>query len=64
MTLYNYLEKTIHKCYSPQCNVTSYKMKKCHQCKKARYCSRDCQKVNWSVHRVNCKKHAVICETD
>ena len=64
MTLYNYLEKTKHKCYNPQCNVTSYKMKKCQQCKKARYCSRDCQKVNWSVHRINCKKQAVICEID
>ena len=51
----------MYKCCNPDCNETSHKMKKCQKCKKTRYCSKDCQKANWSAHRINCN---TICDVD
>lgn len=38
------------------CQKTGETMKKCSQCKTARYCSTECQKADW-------KQHKPICET-
>ena len=59
----SYLTQTssIHKCWNPDCNEMNHKMKKCQKCKQARYCSRECQKINWSTHRINCN---TICDVD
>jgi hypothetical protein len=51
----------MYKCCNPDCNEMSHKMKKCEKCKKTRYCSKDCQKANWSDHRINCN---TICDVD
>jgi hypothetical protein len=50
-------ELPIYTCCNPNCNEMSNTMKKCQQCKKARYCSRECQKADWSVHRMRCINH-------
>ncbi|XP_053406877.1 uncharacterized protein LOC128559416 [Mercenaria mercenaria] len=39
-------------CY---CRITSDELKKCSKCKKAAYCSRECQKNHWERHRHLCK---------
>ncbi|KAG8720489.1 hypothetical protein FRC09_009496 [Ceratobasidium sp. 395] len=42
------------KCW--QCGKTSGGLRGCHQCRKARYCSRDCQLMHWkSGHKRVCK---------
>ena len=38
------------------CNKFSFTLKKCAQCMNVSYCSKDCQKNNWKVHRQNCRK--------
>ena len=32
-------------------------LSKCNACKKASYCSRECQVNHWKTHKVECKKH-------
>ena len=34
-------------------------LSKCAGCRKASYCSRECQVQAWKVHKVECKKHSV-----
>ena len=47
--------KYIYKCLA--CNKISVaKMRVCSRCRKANYCSRDCQKKDWKRHRNICKK--------
>ena len=31
-------------------------MKKCGRCQEVAYCSRDCQRGDWKVHKVTCQK--------
>jgi hypothetical protein len=31
------------------------KFSACGECKKARYCSQECQKVDWKTHKKSCK---------
>lgn len=40
------------------CSVCAKKadLKTCKECHKIRYCSRDCQRVDWKTHKTNCKK--------
>ncbi|XP_053389920.1 uncharacterized protein LOC123546577 [Mercenaria mercenaria] len=37
------------------CHIDSNKLKKCSKCKKANYCSRECQKQHWKRHKTICK---------
>ena len=45
--------------YGPlSCNACGYinpKLKKCSQCNCARYCSIQCQKSDWILHKVSCR---------
>ena len=36
------------------CGRTDTKLKACSRCKRAWYCSTDCQKSDWTVHKQNC----------
>mmetsp|Transcript_8091 Transcript_8091/g.18249 ORF Transcript_8091/g.18249 Transcript_8091/m.18249 type:complete len:441 (-) Transcript_8091:82-1404(-) len=33
----------------------TFKVMKCSKCKSAQYCSRECQRVHWKVHKTNCE---------
>lgn len=35
-------------------NCLSHAAKRCGRCRKAYYCSAECQKENWALHKVNC----------
>ncbi|XP_053406880.1 uncharacterized protein LOC123546578 [Mercenaria mercenaria] len=37
------------------CHIDSNKLKKCAECKKASYCSKECQKQHWKRHQNICK---------
>jgi hypothetical protein len=36
------------------CHTASIRLLRCSNCKRARYCSRTCQKAHWSAHRTAC----------
>ena len=38
------------------CNASSNKLLTCGGCGKVKYCSKECQKVAWKAHKVQCKK--------
>ena len=40
------------------CNKTDVKLRSCASCRSARYCSSECQKKDWSKHRVICGKRS------
>ncbi|KAK6991798.1 hypothetical protein R3P38DRAFT_3090981 [Favolaschia claudopus] len=37
--------------------------RQCSECKKARYCSRECQKQNWPTHKIVCKSLKEVDKT-
>lgn len=39
-----------------QCGGIGRPLLMCTKCKKARYCSKDCQNVDWKEHKQNCKR--------
>jgi len=45
-------------CASPACRISAPRtvFKKCAGCARSLYCSRSCQKKDWSQHRKKCKK--------
>ncbi|KAK3271460.1 hypothetical protein CYMTET_20191 [Cymbomonas tetramitiformis] len=45
-------ERTIQKCAA--CSLPGKKMKKCSGCRLVSYCSRECQKEHWKMHKENC----------
>lgn len=45
----NYRERTCAKCQKTGVNLS-----RCSRCKDTFYCSRDCQKEDWSSHKVKC----------
>ena len=38
------------------CGIKREKMQKCGRCKKAHYCSKECQAQAWPEHKKACKK--------
>lgn len=39
-------------------------LKTCKECHKIKYCSRECQRVDWNTHKTNCKKEKGETEND
>lgn len=35
-------------------------LRQCSQCRIARYCSANCQRENWNVHKMLCSSHAQL----
>ena len=40
--------------YCHHCGSTGVDVMKCSQCRKAEYCSRECQSLNWKFHKKSC----------
>ena len=38
-------------------------MKKCARCQEVTYCSRDCQRGDWKVHKVTCRAVHTVTST-
>ena len=38
------------------CGIKVSDMKRCADCGKVKYCSRECQKKHWKIHKADCKK--------
>ena len=52
-----YIKKAIkHRCLT--CNKNG--ILKCGRCKKAYYCSKDCQRKHWKMHKIKCKEHKSV----
>ena len=54
--------RKLKKFHKHHCNIeacTNKSTLKCSQCKLVRYCSRECQKLDWKKHRKCCKGHAI-----
>jgi hypothetical protein len=52
-------------CYNPQCSIPDRmversKMLYCTRCCQANYCSQECQKSHWPVHKEFCDKHLIL----
>lgn len=47
------LEDYTNRCYN--CNKVTKDIKACSGCKVTYYCSRECQKKDWSMHKRECK---------
>ena len=45
-------------CANPSCATGLQALLKCSRCQAAYYCSQDCQKADWRVHRTMCKEIA------
>jgi hypothetical protein len=39
---------------------TQEKMPRCGRCRQVRYCSRECQTLDWPQHKTSCKMHAEL----
>jgi len=48
------ISKTVFKCAN--CDHRYPSMKKCSACKKEHYCSSECQKTHWKIHKKVCGK--------
>jgi hypothetical protein len=44
------------KCGNPSCDHRYPSMKKCSACKNEHYCSAECQKTHWKIHKKVCDK--------
>ena len=43
-------------CFNPECTKTVVKVTKCAECIIAQYCSKECQKKNWPIHKPRCNQ--------
>ena len=46
-------------CYNPQCSIPGKTVERrqtkyCSRCRCATYCSRECQKADWTIHKIDC----------
>jgi len=41
--------------YCANCHIINAKMDICGGCKEVCYCSKDCQKIHWKLHKLSCK---------
>ena len=51
--------RRVWQCDNPACEAAaapSAQLLKCARCKRTHYCSRECQKADWSVHKLTCRK--------
>lgn len=57
-SLLNFRPEEHKSCSNPVCAMNEKKVKllKCGQCKITLYCSPDCQKGHWKIHKKHCKK--------
>ena len=49
-----------YRCRLSEVDILPTKMSRCAMCKEARYCSRECQKQHWPIHKGNCKQIAKL----
>ena len=42
--------------YCANCGLKGDDLKRCADCGQVRYCSRECQKKHWKIHKMDCKK--------
>ena len=42
--------------YCNNCRTFSFTLKMCIKCKQTQYCSKDCQRSHWKIHRQDCRK--------
>jgi hypothetical protein len=49
---------SVHPCGNPACQSSQPGHLRCTQCSKQWYCSRDCQRADWSAHKPGCKAAA------
>ena len=60
------LEVPVQQKHCSKCRVSSSSsagvLKKCARCKVAHYCSKDCQKQHYSIHRSSCKRVAQLLQ--
>jgi len=56
VTLGDRLTSNVLRCDNVNCREINKPLKKCSTCKSVSYCSKNCQKVNWPNHRINCKR--------
>lgn len=51
--LYNRLKNILNKC--DNCSIETNELSSCSNCYKVKYCSKECQKSNWTLHKKICK---------
>lgn len=47
-------------CRCSNCGTKEKKLMRCERCRTARYCSKECQKKHWKVHKKRCKKKKIV----
>lgn len=53
-TMMSCLDKTALLSHCSQCLCESVSLKRCSKCKHIRFCSRECQRLSWKIHKLEC----------